>query len=1255
MLFSRLATWFKSTRQQPIRNRPRRRSFRPLMEALEDRLAPAATFYVTTNLDAPYQPGVNIAQVTLRQAIYEANLYYTTNHLTSPDQVGFSPAFPSGGTVTLLGPDQVDYVTVTNGGSGYIDVATGAPIIPTVTFSSPSTPYGVTAQGTALVNAAGVVYGIVVTNPGLGYTGAPSIIIEPPPAGTTATAEVGGPLGTLPGGASQITYFNGGGMGIGTIPITHGVTIDGTLFSPHVTEASNSFSLFTVESPNNTANQVTFKNFTLVGTSGTAPITISNGNGIWNEGGKLFIFDTTVETCAAGVEGAGIDNQDDGTLIVDTSNFSADDADLFVNPQPPDSNGGGIANDAGATLTLEGVDTFSGNLADGSGGGIWSAGLVNAVNSQLSFSSNQANNGGGFYLDYAPEKLVAGTSVAPWTFSSNVALNSGGGIYFDGAALALTDATFTDNSADLSGGAILSDTSLTINSSTFTGNNCTENGGAIYNIGTLTIDATASESSTFTNNTAFQNGGSIYDIGTETLLNCTFSQTDGGFSAASGGGIYFDGAGPSSITDSTFSGLDAGGDPELSGQGGGIFVNGGILALVGDVFTNNQAIDTGSLAPAGGAIYINTPTSTTIAAASNNQTLPFATINVASTAGFTSAGSLLVTTSAGVQVVAYTGLTATSFTGCSGGTGTMTTGGSVTQDTNVTIVSSLASTVVTAAETLPKGTISVASTANFATSGTLELINSAGAVQTITYTGKTATSFTGCSGGTGSIGVGYSVTSETDASTFTGNEAEVGGAIAEAGGTLTVGSPVTPISFAVTFTGNEATDAFSQATGATDVSTDDGGAIAVLGGASALVQGATFTNNTALGTGGAIYTASAGGIVTVKQSTFSGNIASNGAALANGFSATVLDSTFTANGNIGLVLGVPVTNNGGALYNLDGGTLSLINDTIVANIANGSGGGVYNSTGGQLNMVNTIVAENTTTNNTAPDVAASAATSPGTTSVAIALNNLIGNSSGFSFTSGSGNKLNVLPVLGPLQNNGGPTQTMAELTGSPTIAAGTSTVTNVATTTTGAGSLPAGAGTITVASTAGFASSGILLITTSTGVQVVTYSSITATTFKGCVGGTGNYGNNTTVSAIGLLIDQTGRPRSSSAGVDIGAYQTSVTNQPIQISGLLQVVSGNTATTTPFAVGLVNLALTSPFSPVPIGMKIIAQPTSGGSVAVSPSPVGTTLNVTANGRFSGTFTFVMEFELSPGVFSAPITMTVKVILSGTGTGGIVVQ
>lgn len=61
---------------------------------------------------------------------------------------------------------------------------------------------------------------------------------------------------------------------------------------------------------------------------------------------------------------------------------------------------------------------------------------------------------------------------------------------------------------------------------------------------------------------------------------------------------------------------------------------------------------------------------TTIADASNNVTLggPI-TINVVSTTGFPSSGTINVQSTVGNNVVTYTGKTATSFTGCTGGTG----------------------------------------------------------------------------------------------------------------------------------------------------------------------------------------------------------------------------------------------------------------------------------------------------------------------------------------------------------------------------------------------------------------------------------------------------------------------------------------------------------------------------------------------------------------------------------------------------------
>lgn len=64
-------------------------------------------------------------------------------------------------------------VTVTNGGSGYPNL----PAYPTVTFSNPTAVDGIRATGYAVVSA-GKVTSIVVTHPGYGYTGSPTVTVS---------------------------------------------------------------------------------------------------------------------------------------------------------------------------------------------------------------------------------------------------------------------------------------------------------------------------------------------------------------------------------------------------------------------------------------------------------------------------------------------------------------------------------------------------------------------------------------------------------------------------------------------------------------------------------------------------------------------------------------------------------------------------------------------------------------------------------------------------------------------------------------------------------------------------------------------------------------------------------------------------------------------------------------------------------------------------------------------------------------------
>jgi hypothetical protein len=164
-------------------------------------------------------------------------------------------------------------------------------------------------------------------------------------------------------------------------------------------------------------------------------------------------------------------------------------------------------------------------------------------------------------------------------------------------------------------------------------------------------------------------------------------------------------------------------------------------------------------------------------------------------------------------------------------------------------------------------------------------------------------------------------------------------------------------------------------------------------------------------------------LVNITNCTFTGNhnraaMDGTGGAVSNSGTMNIINSTFSGNFAPGEAVG------GGAIFN-------DINST------SGSGGGVYEN-GGTIKLQNTIVAGNTAPPGSGPDVF------QGMTSLG---NNLIGTNSGSSgFTNGVNGDLvgsdavPINPLLGTLQNNGGPTFTMAELTGSPALNAGNGAV-----------------------------------------------------------------------------------------------------------------------------------------------------------------------------------------------------------------------
>ena len=245
-------------------------------------------------------------------------------------------------------------------------------------------------------------------------------------------------------------------------------------------------------------------------------------------------------------------------------------------------------------------------------------------------------------------------------------------------------------------------------------------------------------------------------------------------------------------------------------------------------------------------------------------------------------------------------------------------------------------------------------------------------------------------------------------------------------------------------------------------------------GATLTVTNTVISGNGCGGGGGGI--SADGGTVTVSNSTINGNGAGcvGGGISANNAQLTVLNSTISGNS---CPSGVCQFGVGGGILSYDG-TLTVMNSTISDNYVFNDGGGILCGGGGETVVMNSTISGNsadlgngggiafgagrlTVTNSTISDNSAAAdgggihnylgaaqikdtvlnaGVSGGTISndggtVASLGYNLASDDAGGVLTA-PGDQINTDPMLGPLQDNGGPTFTHALLPGSPGINAG---------------------------------------------------------------------------------------------------------------------------------------------------------------------------------------------------------------------------
>jgi hypothetical protein len=262
------------------------------------------------------------------------------------------------------------------------------------------------------------------------------------------------------------------------------------------------------------------------------------------------------------------------------------------------------------------------------------------------------------------------------------------------------------------------------------------------------------------------------------------------------------------------------------------------------------------------------------------------------------------------------------------------------------------------------------------------------------------------------------------------------------------------------------------------------------GSANAIINGCTLTANLAFD-GGAVYNnGDEAGTATlhIATSALNGNFSiADGAAIFNDHGEVTLNSctiggnAATGNGgggiyNLGDSFGTATVEinsstisnnesafNGGAIYSIGANgtaTVQVLNSTISANTASNFGGGVYNhGTAGNatLHITNSTVAENVSKSSMGESIynfdqfgqgnaianfantifkhnVSGNFVNDGGTMTSFGYN--ISSDNGGGFLTSLGDQINTNPLLGPLQDNGGPTFTHALLPGSPAIDTG---------------------------------------------------------------------------------------------------------------------------------------------------------------------------------------------------------------------------
>ena len=797
--------------------------------------------------------------------------------------------------------------------------------------------------------------------------------------------------------------------------------------------------------------------------------TANSGAGIYGNSGTLTVSNTSITGNTSTGNGGGIFNfgryGNSGPVKITNTTISGNNA----------VTGGGISNTA-PSITITG-STITGNTASSNGGGINNdgryglAGPMTITNTTIS-GNNATGLGGGI-------NTVGVVSITGSTIQNNVAGGSGGGIRNDSRygvsspAFSIDSTNLSNNTSKDSGGAISNAGPLTINNSNISGNTATNNGGGINNDSRYGNSGTFIVTNTTISGNAASNGGGVRNGGPIDFSNTTIS---GNSASSNGGGVFNDSrygnGGIQTLTNVTIAGNSA------NSSGGAFYNVGGTVKIYNSILGNStKGVDYAGAQPSNSSNNLITSGtmsgSTTVTTAQlnlgplqNNGGTNF-TMALGAGSSAIGAGNATISNAAPVNGLDQRGFnrTTSDIGAFSAGIAVTTTADTVDATDNLT---SLREAIILANTTPGDDNISFlfssgSSPYTITLNSSLPTIVDAGSSVSggtagklnITGLGSTNLIISGDNGNSSrdfnlfNIATGGNLTAGGIA--FSGAKVSGNGAVFSNQGTLSLSESV----FSNNVSGNRGgaihnsgTVSISSSRFENNSSANQGGAIYNDG--TLTISLSNFSTNSTGNNGGAICQFSGSSVLTITNTTFSGNLSNDGGAIRSDGTLTLSNSTLTSN---------VASNNGGGLFNL--GTVKITNSTFYGNTANSLGGGIRtggiveissstfsaNSAGSggaienfdyspnvstSLKIANTILANSVN----GGDYAGTGAV--GLLGSATAANNLVSQGSFAWAITKTSQEIN----LGPLQNNGGPTFTMAVVDGSATVSAGNSSISN---------------------------------------------------------------------------------------------------------------------------------------------------------------------------------------------------------------------